>query len=75
MVFQDFGDNALIFEAYFWIHASGDRDLRVVRSNIRFAIDELFKEADIVIAYPQRDIHVDGSLRVLPATAKENNQE
>lgn len=64
VVFDDFGDSALVFEAYFWILASGDRDLRVVRSNIRFAIDALFKEHDIVIAFPQQDIHVDGQLTI-----------
>lgn len=28
----------------------------------RFAIDEVFAEHEIVIAFPQRDLHVDGSL-------------
>ncbi len=62
VVFEDFGDNSLVFDAYFWANAVGDRDLRTVRSDIRFRIDELFREHDIVIAFPQRDIHVDGSL-------------
>jgi small-conductance mechanosensitive channel len=62
VVFEDFGDNSLIFDAYFWANAGGDRDLRTIRSDIRFRIDELFREHDIVIAFPQRDIHVDGSL-------------
>jgi small-conductance mechanosensitive channel len=43
-----------------------DKDLRVVRSNVRFRIDELFEEHDIVIAFPQRDIHVDGTLQLMP---------
>ncbi|MEM7100880.1 MAG: mechanosensitive ion channel domain-containing protein [Pseudomonadota bacterium] len=64
VIFDDFGDNALMFEVYFWIHARGDTDLRVVRSNIRFAIEDLFAQHDIVIAFPQRDVHVDGELRI-----------
>lgn len=60
--FQDFGDSALIFEAYFWLHASSERGRRGVRSDLRFAIDEAFAEHGIVIAFPQRDLHVDGSL-------------
>ena len=64
VVFEDFGDSALIFDAYFWIDASGDRDLRLIRSDIRFRIDALFREHDITIAFPQRDVHVDGLLRV-----------
>ena len=32
-----------------------------LESNIRFRIDDLFREAGIVIAFPQRDIHLDTS--------------
>lgn len=62
--FEDFGDNALIFEVTFWINSSVEGGLRMMRSNIRFRLDELFTENNIVIAYPQRDIHVDGSLTI-----------
>lgn len=60
--FQDFGDSALVFGAYFWLHASSEGGRRRVCSDIRFAIDEVFAEHGIVIAFPQRDIHIDGSL-------------
>lgn len=63
--FQDFGDNALIFEVYYWIDAKVEGGLRIVSSNIRFKIDELFLENDIVIAYPQRDVHLDGQLTLI----------
>ncbi|MFC1688950.1 mechanosensitive ion channel family protein [Pseudomonadota bacterium] len=69
VVFEDFGDSALIFDAYFWIETSNERGLRGVRSNLRFAIDRVFRENDIVIAYPQRDVHIDGAIRI----AKENS--
>ena len=64
VVFEDFGDSALIFDASYWINAPAERDLRVIRSNIRFRIDELFNEHGIVIAFPQRDIHLDGAVKV-----------
>ena len=64
VIFDDFGDNALMFDAFFWVEAVADRDLRVIRSNIRFRIDALFEENGIVIAFPQRDIHVDGELKL-----------
>ena len=67
VVFEDFGDNALIFDGYFWIHATADRDLRVIRSEIRFRIEELFREAGITIAFPQRDVHIDGALQITSA--------
>jgi small-conductance mechanosensitive channel len=37
----------------------------MAKSNIRFRLDELFAENNIVIAYPQRDIHIDGSLTLV----------
>ena len=64
VIFEDFGDSALIFDVYFWVEVGGERDLRVVRSNFRFEIDRLFAENGIVIAFPQRDVHVDGLLRI-----------
>jgi small-conductance mechanosensitive channel len=62
--FQDFGDNSLVFEVYFWINSQVEGGLRLVSSNIRFRLDEVFNEHNIVIAYPQRDIHIDGNLTI-----------
>jgi small-conductance mechanosensitive channel len=64
ILFQDFGDSALIFEAYFWTQLKPGGDLRRLRSEIRFRIDELFRENDITIAFPQRDVHLDGTLKL-----------
>jgi small-conductance mechanosensitive channel len=35
-----------------------EKELRTIRSDIRFRIEELFIEHGIVIAFPQRDIHL-----------------
>jgi len=75
VLFEDFGDSALIFEAYFWIDISRDKDLRVVRSNVRFRIDELFEQHNIVIAFPQRDIHVDGKLQLISDASSVSNTQ
>ena len=64
VIFDDFGDNALMFVVYFWMNASVEGNLRMTRSNIRYRIDELFAENNICIAFPQRDIHIDGKLTV-----------
>ncbi len=61
VVFDDFGDNSLIFDTYFWCDVGGERVLREIRSAIRFRITELFAENGIVIAFPQRDVHLDTS--------------
>ena len=71
VLFNDFGDNALIFEVYFWLSMTRLMERRVLESDIRFRIDELFREAGIVIAFPQRDVHFDAQdpikLRILNA--------
>ena len=70
VTFEDFGDNSLVFEVTYWIHSNVEGGLRVTRSNIRFRIDELFDEHNIVIAFPQRDVHLDGSITLLNKEAK-----
>ena len=70
VIFEDFGDSALIFDTFFWINAEGERDLRVVRSDIRFRIVELFEANDIVIAFPQQDVHIDGAVTLLSNSNK-----
>ena len=59
VLFTDFGDNALIFEVHFWITVQRVVERRMIESRMRFRIDTLFREADIVIAFPQRDVHLD----------------
>ena len=62
VTFEDFGDNALMFEVHFWVDSNVEGGLRVTRSNVRFRLDELFNEHNIVIAFPQMDVHIDGAL-------------
>jgi small-conductance mechanosensitive channel len=62
VLFEDFGDNALIFDLIFWVSAVSETDIRRRRSEIRFRMYELFNENNVVIAYPQRDLHVNGNL-------------
>lgn len=59
VVFEDFGDSALIFDAYFWCIVTGDKMLREIRGDIRLRIADLFEEQGIVVAFPQRDVHLD----------------
>ena len=71
VVFEDFGDNSLVFDAYFWCDVTGERLLREIRSDIRFRLCDLFAENDVIVAFPQRDVHLDTKdaleIRVLPA--------
>ncbi|HUU98971.1 MAG TPA: mechanosensitive ion channel domain-containing protein [Phycisphaerae bacterium] len=59
VLFADFGDNSLVFQSLFWLRARSILDRRQVESDLRYRIDELFKGAGIVIAFPQRDVHLD----------------
>ena len=59
VLFTDFGDNALIFEVHLWISIRRIIERRLIESDVRFRIDDLFREASIVIAFPQRDVHLD----------------
>lgn len=56
IIFNDFGDNGLSFELYFW--AAQTWDIMTIKSDIRFTIDAAFRENSIQIPYPQRDLHI-----------------
>ena len=73
VVFEDFGDNALIFDTYFWSDVGGEKLLRDIRSDVRFRITELFAENDIVVAFPQRDVHLDTSSPLELRMLKDSN--
>ena len=64
VIFDEFGDSALEFELVFWAQSRSERGLRNIRSDLRYAIDEQFRAHSIVIAFPQRDVHLDGELTI-----------
>jgi len=61
VLFNDFGDSALVFQTMFWIEMNRPMDQRRVLSDLRFRLDERFREEAIVIAFPQRDVHLDNA--------------
>ncbi len=74
ILFDDFGDNSLAFELNVWLYSSAERGLRVVRSDLRYRIDELFREHDVVISFPQRDVHLDGKILVERTAPDQSSQ-
>ncbi len=54
--FDDFGDSALMFSVFFW--AKKTWVVETLQSEIRFDIDRQFREHDIHIPFPQRDLHI-----------------
>ena len=61
VIFTDFGNDSLVFEIHFWITVKRVIERKLIESNVRFRIDDLFREAGIVIAFPQRDVHLDAT--------------
>ncbi|MCL7487238.1 MAG: mechanosensitive ion channel [Desulfobulbaceae bacterium] len=58
---SDFGDNALILDLLFWITITPNIGRQQIESDVRFHIDKIFREEGIIVAFPQRDIHLNTS--------------
>lgn len=54
VLFRDFGDSALNFSVFFF--SKNLFRIEVVKSDLRFAIDQAFREKGITIPFPQRDV-------------------
>lgn len=57
VVFESFGDSALVFRIYYWLRI-GQGDGRIVGSEIRTRIDRICRENEIEIPFPQREVNV-----------------
>ena len=56
VLFEDFGDSALLFDLFFSIDNSFKAN--IVKSDIRFQVFDKLKELDIEIPFPQRTITI-----------------
>ena len=54
--FNNFGESSLDFQLYFWVNESFA--VENIKSDMRFAIDEAFRNNNITIPFPQRDVHI-----------------
>lgn len=65
-----FGDNGITFTLLVWtstlIHRRG-----LFMSNLNYRIEEKFRQNDIVIPFPQRDLHLKSGIELLPDREKE----
>ncbi|UCG11709.1 MAG: mechanosensitive ion channel [Deltaproteobacteria bacterium] len=57
--FEGFGDNSLTFLLRAYLPSMENRLMTI--NELHMAIDKLFREAGITIAFPQRDVHLDAS--------------
>lgn len=61
VLFTDFGDSALQFRLLFVINNSYEH--LTIKSDLRFEIDAKFREHNVSIPFPQRDVHIFGDKR------------
>ena len=57
-VFEDFGENALLFSLYFWLDLGGPANAMIVTSDLRLMIAKNLSEAGLGVPFPQRDVHL-----------------
>lgn len=58
---NDFGNDSLEMELFFWADQTWEVELH--KSEIRFEIDRLFRQHNIVIPFPQRTLHIPDSVK------------
>jgi len=61
VLFEDFGADALQFAVYYWVEIGPTTNPNEIASDLRFIIEKEMTERGIVIAYPQRDVHLDAA--------------
>ena len=77
VLFQDFGDSSLDFTLRVFLKNIDDRHR--VGSDLRYDIDRVFREYNITIPFPQRDLHIkqsdasDGAVVKERAASKDNS--
>jgi len=59
VLFENFGDSALLFSINFYIKDSFKDP--ILKSDVRYGIDAKFREHNIRIPFPQRDLHIIGN--------------
>jgi len=59
VLFEDFGSDALLFGLYVWVEINPEVSWKTIASDLRYMIYNTMTEQGIVIAFPQRDIHID----------------
>ena len=71
VTFDDFADSSLNFTVHFWVAVATPMDRDRVCTKVRIHIDELFKEHNISIPFPQRDLNFHEPVPVRIVSEKE----
>ena len=65
VIFSEFGDSALNFEVRGWVHSPWNR--MIIKSDIRFRIDKVFRTNKIKIPFPQRELYITNTAQSDPS--------
>ena len=65
VIFSEFGDSALNFEVRGWVRSPWNR--MIIKSDIRFRIDNLFRTNKIKIPFPQRELYITNTAQSDPS--------
>lgn len=55
---EAFGNDSILLKLYFWMRVRRSFERRTVESDLRFKTESVFRKSGIVIAFPQRDVHL-----------------
>jgi potassium efflux system protein len=70
---EEFGDSAMVFRVHLWLVLDTEQSNSVVLSDIRRRIKDALDEAGIVMAFPQRDVHLE-AMRPIPVQVVEQER-
>lgn len=71
--FRDFGDSSLQFEVKFWSEQTWE--IEFTKSDLRFDIDRAFRENNVTIPFPQRDLHLKSDATKSTSLSNPDTQE
>jgi small-conductance mechanosensitive channel len=72
ILFEGFGDSSLNFEVLVWTSAHIDRP-RILKSELYYEIFKKFKEHNVEIPFPQRDIHLKSDFEKVVEKTEDNS--
>lgn len=58
LMFQDFGDSALLFDVTYYLSPAAVHTRLAIASEVRFRLNELFIRHDIQVPFPQRQVRM-----------------
>lgn len=64
VLLEDFADSALTFTIHFWVSLAQPLNKRMAESELRIAIEQMFRSHKIPIPFPQRDLNFNGPVPV-----------